>query len=573
MPYSQYFTLKIGGEAGFGIKSAGLFISRVATRSGYWIYNYTEYPSLVRGGHNVMQTTIAEEEILAPTKLTNLLISLDQITIDLHQHEIVDGGGILFDSDKNLDTSKVKTSVNIFKIPLVKLAQKVGGLPLMSNTVALGASLALLGGNLKHLFDMIEEEFGKKKPEMVKVNQDAAKSGYDYITENYKDKIVGVLKQKEKVEKKMIVTANETIAMGAIAAGMQFYCSYPMTPATNILHTLAPMQEKFGFLFKQPEDEIAAINMIIGAANAGARAMTGTSGGGFCLMTEGYGLAGITETPIVIIDAMRGGPATGIPTWSEQSDLRMVLSAHQGDFPRIVLAAGDAQEAFHLTMKAFNLAEKYQTPVVILVDKLNGENDQSYIPFKYDEYQIDRGKYSTEKNENYLRYKLSEDGISARSPMGVGNFFIANSDEHDEQGLSNEEIENRNLQMKKRMKKLDVCSECDMIDPVLYGPDEADVTLISWGSNKGAILEALKVLPNVNYFHIQMINPFPTKQVAERLRKSKYLINVEQNFTAHMGALIREKTGIEILDNLLKYDGRQIYPEEVVEKVKKVLNK
>lgn len=573
MPISNYFTVKIGGEAGQGIKSAGLLFGKVATRSGYWIFNYTEYPSLVRGGHNMMQTTISAEEVAAPTQHSNLLIALNQETIDLHHLGIVDGGGILFDKDKKLDTSKVKHSIKIFEVPLLALAKEVGGMELMSNTVAMGATVALLSGDIKHLRNMIEEEFGKKKPEMVAVNQEAAQAGYDYIVRNYSDDIKEVIKPRENFREKMIVNANETTAMGAIAVGIQFYCAYPMTPATNIIHNLAPLQKKYRFIYKQPEDEIAAINMAIGAANAGARSMVGTSGGGFCLMTEGYGLAGITETPVVIINAMRGAPATGIPTWSEQSDLKMVLSAHQGDFPRIVLAAGDPKEAFYLTMKAFNLAEKYQTPVLLLTDKLICENDQSYEFFDYKDFEIERGKLVNKKTEEYERYKITEDGISERSPLGIGNFFIANSDEHDSEGFSNEEIENRNQQMAKRMKKLEICKEEDMIGPVLFGPEEADITIVSWGSNKGSILEALKEFRNVNYLHLTMINPFPTEKVVERLQKSHYLINIEQNFTAHMGGLIREKTGIEILDHLLKYDGRPIYPEEIIAKINKVLGK
>ncbi|NMB56635.1 2-oxoacid:acceptor oxidoreductase subunit alpha [Candidatus Beckwithbacteria bacterium] len=573
MPISSLFTLKIGGEAGQGIKSAGLLFGKVATRSGYWIFNYTEYPSLVRGGHNMMQTTISSEEVTAPTLHTNLLIALNQETIDLHHHEISDGGAILFDKDKNFDTSKVKTTVNIIEVPLVALAKKVGGMELMSNTVALGASVALLAGDIKHLRNMVEEEFGKKKPAMVKINQDAAQAGFDYIVKNYSQDIQQVIKPRENPEPKMIVNANETTAMGAIAAGMQFYCAYPMTPATNIIHNLAPLQQKYGFIYKQPEDEIASINMAIGAANAGARSMVGTSGGGFCLMAEGYGLAGITETPLVIVNAMRSGPATGLPTWSEQSDLLMALYSHQGDFPRIVLAAGDPEEAFYLTMKAFNLAEKYQTTVLLLTDKLICENDQSYHFFDYKDFVLNRGKYTIKKQDNYNRYELTDDGISLRSPLGVGNFFIANSDEHDAEGFSNEGIENRNQQMAKRMKKMEICKKEDMDGPTLFGPEEAEITLVSWGSNKGSILQALKEFDNVNYLHLTMINPFPVEQVAERLKKAKYLINVEQNFTAHMSKIIKQTTGIEILDNLLKYDGRPIYPEEIISKINQVLGR
>jgi 2-oxoglutarate ferredoxin oxidoreductase subunit alpha len=305
--------------------------------------------------------------------------------------------------------------------------------------------------------------------------------------------------------------------------------------------------------------------MAIGAGYAGARAMTATSGGGFCLMTEGYGLAGMTETPVVIVMGMRGGPATGFPTWSEQGDLRFVLHAHHGDFPRIVLAAGDGKEIFYMTMKAFNLAEKYQTPVVVLVDKNTNEDDQSYEYFDEAAYQIDRGKLVLEKAEDFKRFALSDDGISPRTIPGTGNFFIANSDEHNQYGYSDEEAENRNEQHPKRMMKLVTCEKQDMEAPVLYGPEKADLTIVSWGSNKGSILQAMKEFANVNYLHITWMSPFPAEAVAKILKGAKSVLHIENNFTAQLAGLIREKTGIEIEKKYLKYDGRPFYVEELSE--------
>jgi len=313
--------------------------------------------------------------------------------------------------------------------------------------------------------------------------------------------------------------------------------------------------------------------MAIGASYAGARAMTSTSGGGFCLMTEGYGLAGMTETPLVIIEGMRPGPATCLPTWSDQGDLQMILNAHQGDFPRIVLAAGDAKEAFELTMKAFNLADKYQTPVVLIIDKNICENAQSFPLYEYTEYKIDRGKLNMQKMESYKRYASDPEGISQRTIPGVGNFFIANSDEHDEEGYSNEESDNRNSMMEKRMTKLKTCKVQDMEKPQLFGPENAEITIVSWGSNKGTILQALKSLENVNYVHINWMSPFPAEALTEVLSKSKYILNVECNYTGQMERLIRENTKININESFLKYDGRQIYPEEIIDQVNNVRSK
>lgn len=567
----KIFSIKLGGQAGQGVKVTGQMLSKVATRSGYHIYTYTEYPSLIRGGHNVMQVLISTEEVGAPIKRTDLLIALNQETIDRHFNSLHGGSGILFDEEKKMDTSRVPEGVNYYPVPLSKLANDAGGKEILINTVAAGATTALLDGNLDFVKDLITESFGGKGGEIVDINHKAAQLGYDYAKEHFADKIKGVLKPIQNAATKMILNGDEAAALGAISAGLQFAAIYPMTPITNILSVLAEHQEDFGYIYKQPEDEISAINMSVGAAYAGARAMTATSGGGFCLMTEGYGLAGMTEVPIVIIEGMRTGPATGLPTWTEQGDLRFILHAHQSDFPRIVLAAGDAKEAFYLTMQAFNLAEKYQTPVVVIVDKDLCEDDQSYEYFDCQNYEVNRGKYTTDKVGDFKRYELSEDGISTRTIPGVGNYFITNSDEHDEYGFDTEEIQNRIDQMQKRMRKLDTCALQDMQAPQLYGPEDAELTIVSWGSNKGSILQALHDLPNVNFLHITWLNPFPDQAVRQVLLRAKYLIDIECNYSGQLAALIREKTGIVILDKLLKYDGRPIFPEDIIQKVKGIM--
>ena len=568
------FTIKIGGQAGQGIKSAGILFAKFATRSGYHIYNCIEYPSIIRGGHNVMQINVSRKEVTGPTKKTDLLIALNQDSIDKHLDELTPKAGILFDSDSELDVSKVGKDTIHYSVPLSKFAEEAGNKDLLKNTVALGAAVAILGGDLKILNHLIAEEYGDKGEEIVKADQKAIELGHKYVKNTYASKLKGNLSENgtmDTVVPRMVVNGNEAAALGAIAGGIQFAAIYPMSPISNILHVLAAHQEEYGYVYKQPEDEISAINMALGASFAGARSMTTTSGGGFALMVEGYGLAGITETPLVIVEGMRGGPATGIPTWSEQGDLRFVLHAHQSDFPRIVLTPGDPKEVFEMTMEAFNLADKYQTPVVVLIDKNICENDQSFPLFDSSSYKVDRGKFSTEKIQDYKRYALAEDGISQRTVPGSGNFFIANSDEHDEVGYSNEEIKNRNEQMEKRMKKLVTCEAEDMPKPKLFGPKEADVTLVSWGSNKGSITQALKEFKNVNYLHLTWVNPFPVDEVRRVLGKAKNIVNIECNYSAQMGGLIKEKTGIEIKDNFLKYDGRPFYVEEIIEKINSVL--
>lgn len=568
---SNIFKLKIAGEAGFGIKSAGLLFSKFASRSGYHIYNYIEYPSIIRGGHNVMQINISADSVTGPSIYTDLLIALNQQSIDNHFSELQENAGVIFDSDKKLNTSNIPSNVNQFGIPLSALAKQSGGSPLLSNVVALGAVVGLTGGDLKILKERIKEEYGDKKDEIVESDIKAAEAGYNHVIENYKDKLNTKLAKQQVVKPQMVINGDEAVALGAISAGLQFAAIYPMSPISGVLHTLVKHQEEFKFVYKQPEDEISAINMAIGASYAGARSMTVTSGGGFALMSEAYGLAGMTETPLVIVEGMRGSPATGIPTWSEQGDLRFVLHAHQGDFPRIILAAGDAIEAFYMTMEAFYIADRYQTPVVLLIDKNICDHDQTVPIFDVSSYKVDRGKLTTEFDENYKRYELSEDGISNRSIPGTGNFFIANSDEHDEFGLSNEEIDNRNAQMSKRMQKLETCAEKDMPKPHIFGPADADLTIVSWGSNKGPILQAMQKFSNVNYMHITWMNPFPSDFIKETLTNAKNVLHIEANYTGQLAGLIREKTGIEIKNKYLKNDGRPFFIEELEEQISKAL--
>ena len=573
---STIISIKIGAEAGQGVKSAGLMLAKLAIRSGYHIYNQIEYPSLIKGGHNVLQVNISKEEVTAPRKVNDFLIALNQDTVNKHLTEFADVAGLIYDSAAKIDTSKVPSTVVLLGVPLSKIAKEAGNSDLLINTVALGAVTAVLGGNLLILNSLISEEFGSKGDEIVKVNVAAAENGFKYVTENYRQHLKNSLSPLESLSNfvpYMAIDGNESVALGAISAGLQYAAIYPMSPISNILHVLAENQEKFGYIYKQPEDELSAINMAIGASYAGARSMTSTSGGGFCLMTEGYGLAGMTETPLVIIEGMRPGPATGLPTWSGQGDLQMILNAHQDDFPRIVLAAGDAKEAFELTMKAFNLADKYQTPVVVIIDKNICENAQSFPLYEYSDYRIDRGKLTTAKVEDYKRYASEPSGISQRTVPGVGNFFIANSDEHDEEGYSSEDIDNRNIMMEKRMTKLKTCKEQDMEKPQLFGPEDAEITIISWGSNKGSILQALKNLDGVNYIHVNWMSPFPSDELSEMSSKSKYILNVECNYTGQMEKLIRENTQIKIDENFLKYDGRQIYPEEIIDAVNKIRSK
>lgn len=560
------FTWKICGPAGFGIMSTGLIFSKAFSRSGYYVFNYTEYPSLIKGGHNTYQCRISTEPIHSQSRPVHILVALDAETLGRHNDELLKNSAVIYDNEKI--TGKVKAGVP-YPIPLVKLAKESGATEIMANNVALGASIGLLDYDLEFLDSVIKDMFGKKGDAIVNENMNAAKAGYDYVKANFKKQFF-VTAKKLKAKPKPVLTGNEAIGAGAIAAGMKCYVAYPMTPASSILHYIAAKSKELGIVVRHAEDEISVINTGIGVAHTGVRTMVGTAGGGFALMVEGYGLAAITETPLVIVEAQRVGPATGMPTWTGQGDLRFVMHAHQDDFPRIVIVPGDAEEAYYATADAHNIAEKYQNPVIVLTDKHLSESSMTACFDK--QVKIDRGALLAKTPDNYKRYKFTKTGISPRVLVGTENALIrANSYEHDELGFTTEESDMRIKMMDKRMRKLESFS---VPVPILYGPKTADITFVGFGSTKGAALDGIKMLEDkgikANYLHFVYIMPFP-KAAKAMLSKARKLVVVEGNFTAQFAGVIAENTGILIEKKLLKYDGRPFYPEEIAEFAKKVL--
>lgn len=384
-----------------------------------------------------------------------------------------------------------------------------------------------------------------------------------------------------KKEKYVLMTGNDALCFGALKAGLKFYAAYPMTPASSILHNMAASEHDYKIIVKHTEDEIAAINMVIGASLAGARAMCGTSGGGFSLMVEGLGFGAIIETPFVVYVGTRSGPATGMPTWTGQGDLRFVMHASQDEFPRIILAPGDAAEAFQLAYRAFNLADRYQIPVIILSDTYLADSLFTIAASDFEVTDpINRGDMirkenvgdipETEWNKPYKRYDpSSEDGISARAiPGAKGHLFLANSDEHDEYGYSEEDAENRKKQMDKRMKKLEAIIKGEDTTPHWYGPKKANQTIVSWGSTKGVAKEVLKHAKNVNVLHFNYLYPLNTKIVQKELGKIKRSICIEGNYDGLFYSYLYEKTGYKCDKTFLKYDGRPFFVEEVIDRMK-----
>ncbi len=567
------FSFKIGGPAGYGIKSLGEIFAKAFLQKGYYTFYYSEYPSLIRGGHNTVQVDVSSRKIQSVSAHIDLLVALDNLTLEMDTQYLRKGGFLIYEEQigaAQLNFSKEHS----FAVPFTKLAEQSGSL-LTRNTVALGASLALLGETLDKAKSVICETFSDTA--VQKENLAALTAGYDYFQEHFsQQKAYFSLKPALKDRSYRLITGNETIAMGALVGGCNFFCAYPMTPSTSIFHYLEAHQKKADIVAHQAEDEISVINTALGASFAGARVMVATSGGGFALMNEGLSLSGMAEIPLVIIEVMRPAPATGLPTWSEQGDLNFALGAGHGDFPKAILAPGDPEEAYQLIQHALNLAEKYQLPVIVLSDKFLGE---SKYPVSKDTLEklnlpIERGKIAEEIKGDYKRYQDTPEGISLRALPGTkGGEHTANSDEHDEKGFSVEGYDTaRVLQMEKRQRKMKLLSQ-EIPAPQVYGPEKADLTIVSWGANKGPILDALeevkgdpKFKKEINYIHFNYIYPLP-KKTLPLLKEARNFLLIENNQSAQFGKYLRQETGLLIKDKLLKYDGKPFSKEEILKKL------
>ncbi|MBM3155246.1 MAG: 2-oxoacid:acceptor oxidoreductase subunit alpha [Chloroflexi bacterium] len=563
MPIEMNFM--VGGEAGQGVQSVGFLLAKAFTRAGYHVFADQDYESRIRGGHNFFRVRVKDSEVRAIAEPVDVLIALNRESIELHRKELVKGEVIVFDDEK---TKEASDRSSIFGVPLSRLAEEKAGNKLMSNTVALGATLGLVGFELSTLDQVLRDHF--HKGELAENNVKAARAGYEYAQANFKEmhhiKPIGD-------GQRMLLNGNESIALGAIAAGCKFIAAYPMTPVTPIMEYMASKARDFDLVVVQPEDEIAAINMVVGAAFAGVRAMTATSGSGFCLMVEGLGLAGITETPIVVVEGQRPGPAVGLPTRTEQGDLQFMLHAHHGEFPRAVLAPATVEDAFWLTVKAFNLAERYQTPVIIMTDHHLASSYTTVNPFDLSEVTIDRGILYSGGDGEYKRHRLTKSGVSPRAFPGQEGVLVAtDADEHDEAGHLTEDADMRAKQVQKRLRKLFGLKN-DISPPRLEGSRKAETMLIGWGSTYGALHESMTILrkegKDVNLLHFSELWPFPAEAVADVLDRACFSYVVENNATGQLARLIRAETGREVSGRILKFDGHPFTPAYIVEQAKK----
>jgi 2-oxoglutarate/2-oxoacid ferredoxin oxidoreductase subunit alpha len=589
----------IGGEAGFGIMSSGELLAKCFTHGGLWVYTNIEYPSLIRGGHNAIHVTASDEPIMSYYPELQVLVALNKETIDLHIKDVVKGGVVVYDGDEvkaddpNYASHQAR-GVFFLNVPLKKLSEAAGG-AITKNTVAVGAMLAFIGYPFHYIQDGLEEIFGKKGGDIITMNVTAAKSGYETVTANFADKIVHPVKEHKDAPKRMLITGNQSTAVGFIQGGLKWYSAYPMTPATAILQTLIQYGEPYGVIAKQTEDELAAGLMAIGANYQGVRAACGTSGGGFALMVEGLGLAAIAEVPMVYVDVQRAGPATGLPTWSGQGDLRFILHASQDEFPRFVIAPGDTPECFRAAFEALNLAEMFQVPVIIMTDKNLAEHHQTWEPYNTKGLVINRGKLLKDGEakldpsyRKFPRLEFTADGVSPRVVPGQTNgMHTMASDEQDRFGDITEDPKNRTERHLKRFRKMEAMAKACPA-PKFYTwangnvvedkhPEASDVTLVCWGGTKGPAIEACKVLAThgikANVLHIMYIWPFPKEALEHMLEKCKHTICVEANYLGQLEGLVRENLLRGFDARIHRIDGRPFNPIELYRDVVKVVRK
>jgi 2-oxoglutarate ferredoxin oxidoreductase subunit alpha len=579
----------IGGAAGDGVASAGNTLALSVARQGQGVYAYNSYQSVIRGGHSWLRLRISGDKPRNHGDQVDVLIALNQDTLDRHLPELVSGGVALYNSAKLRPRYDPAPGVQLCPLPVGDLTPAYAEHPVMQNTVAVGAAIRLMGLDVSGLESVLASTFAKK-PQLVSTNVQAAKAGYEYAAAHF----APLSSQLRRTERRWaLVTGNELTAMGAAFAGCKFYVAYPMSPATHILEWFAGHGRELGVCVRQVEDEISVINMAIGAGHMGVRSMCATSGGGFALMTEAIGMAGIIETPVVIVNVQRAGPSTGVPTKTEQGDLNQALGASQGDFPRVIIAPISMGDCFTTPALAFNVAERFQCPVIILTDLLMAEGNETVDPALLDvDFPIDRGELvdlpslalsglPSTNGGPYLRYKVTPSGISPRALPGTpGHLYVSASDEHDEDGVLLSDVYTDTVRRKKmvdkRARKM-AGILAHLPAPELEGPADADVTLVGWGSTWGALVDAVERLNNegisTNHLQIKFLMPFHATEVGTILRASRRVIVVENNHSGQFAHLLRAETGIAAHGHIRKYDGEPFEPKHIVAGVKDILER
>lgn len=541
----------IGGEAGQGLVTVGELLSKSFVKHGYDLLVVQSYQSRIRGGHNTYSLFVGDEPVYSPFSAIDVLVALNNETVNLHSAYLAKDGVIL------ADAGVICTHSACLSVPYKELASK-----LMENTVALGVLATFLGLRSEVFHELLHSTFKKKSEVVVEENIKVFDNACDWA-KTVKPTSFKTLASPLYPDQRMMINGNQAIALGAIAAGVNFCSFYPMTPATSIALTLVSHADQAGIVVEQVEDEIAAINMAIGASYAGACALVPTSGGGFALMAEGVSLAGMTETPLVIVVAQRPGPATGLPTRTAQEDLEFVLHAGHGEFARAIFAPCTVADCFDLTIKAVELAEASQGPVFVLTDQFLADMYRSAKPFEMPSLSPQAALKAV--SEDYKRYKLTQNGISERfSPGQQASLVIADSDEHTEDGHLTEDLAIRKLMVEKRLSKLCMLFE-RIIPPDYYGEEEPDLLLVSWGSTADVCKHAVSVLKSsgvkASALSFKQVWPLDARMFLVRLEQAKRVVFVEGNATGQFARLVRRETGFGAYDLALRYDGLPITAE------------
>lgn len=547
------YNILLGGAAGDGIETMSMILEKLLKQSGFHVFTTRDFMSRVRGGHNFVQIRFGEEPIESHCERLDGIFATNAETFTLHQNELNMDGFVICDAALALKDKRAPA------LPLLETAKALGNAKVVTS-LAIGTILSIFQIELSGCEQVLAQIF---KPALAEINFAAIQKGYGMAPFRYKI-------FPKNLSNHMLISGTNASTLGAIAAGLKFYSAYPMSPSTGILEYLNEHGEKLGIVVEQAEDEIAAINMAIGAAYAGAPAMAGTSGGGFSLMVEALGFAGIAEIPLVIADVQRPGPATGLPTRTEQSDLKFVISASQGEFPRMVIALRNHEDAFYQTARAFGLAKKYQTPVILLSDQYLGDSTAT-VPV-FDLGKLYKGGQEPQAAMPYKSYAETKSGISPRLFPGKSEALVhADSDEHDEYGFLTESAKMRKQMMDKRMRKWELLKE-ELSEPDFIGDEQCETLLIGFGSTYGAIKEAIAVLNQPYGKHAALVfgdvYPLPTKLLTRFASKAYKIVGIEQNATGQLAALIRETTGISMNEQILKYDGRQLTAKDILDKIK-----
>ncbi|MBW8039970.1 MAG: 2-oxoacid:acceptor oxidoreductase subunit alpha [Planctomycetes bacterium] len=558
------------GQAGQGIQTVEYLLTRIFKLAGYNVFATKEYMSRIRGGTNSTEIRVSSEFVGASVNRIDILIPLDRGAVG-HVEKRISPQTIILAEKETIADDFDQTRHKFIDVPFAKTASDIGN-KIYSNVVAVGTIAGLFGVEWQTISKYVKQYFSAKPEDVVQSNITAAKEGFTLATGLINSSEIKIdIRNDTKVKGQILLSGAEAVALGAIAGGCNFISSYPMSPSTGVLVFLAGKAKDFGIITEQAEDEIAAINMAVGAWYAGARAMVTTSGGGFALMIEGLSLAGMLESPIVIHLAQRPGPATGLPTRTEQADLELALYAGHGEFPRIILAPGKIEDGFYLTQRAFNLADKYQVPVFILTDQYFV--DSCYNTDFLDLSNINVEKHVVKTEVDYERYKLTANGISPRGIPGFGRgLVVVDSDEHDQAGHITEDLGLRTKMVDKRLRKFELLKK-EVIQPELIGSGSYKNLVVCWGSTYNIVKEAVKNLgrDDIAALHFKQVYPLPGETM-EYLQRAEKTIIVENNATAQFARLIRLNTGIDIENRILKYNGLSFSVEELTEELNGMLD-